>query len=58
MKKINSRKLQTALLRGAVTAFGCMATICVALFLNDIYGVIATLCIGGGVITLINSCIK
>ena len=58
MKKISSRKLQTALLRGAVTVSGGMATILTALFIEDIYGSIATLMVGGGVITLINSCIK
>lgn len=58
MKKIVNKKVQTALLRGAVTVSGCVATLCVALFLNDIYGVIATLCIGSGLICLVNSCIK
>ena len=56
MKKITSSKLQTALLRGAVTVSGCVATITTALFFDDIYGVLATLCVGGGLITLINSC--
>jgi hypothetical protein len=58
MKKITNKSLQTALLRGAVTVSGGMCTIITSLFINDIYGVIATLCVGGGVITLINSCIK
>ena len=58
MKKISSRKLQTALLRGAVLVSGGMCTVITALFLNDIYGSIATLMVGGGVITLINSYIK
>ena len=55
MKKISSRKLQTALLRGAVVVSGCVATITTALFFEDIYGVLATLCIGSGIICLINS---
>ena len=58
MKKISSRKLQTALLRGAVTVSGGMCTIITSLFVNDIYGVIAALMIGGGIICLINSHIK
>ena len=58
MKKISSRKLQTALLRGAVVVSGCVATITTALFFEDIYGVLATLCIGSGIICLINSHIK
>ena len=56
MKKTTNKQVQTALLRGAVTVSGCVATICVALFLNDIYGVLAVLFIGGGLITFINSC--
>ena len=58
MKKISSRKLQTALLRGAVATSGCVVTITTALFFEDIYGVLATLCIGSGLICLINSHIK
>lgn len=58
MKKITNKSLQTALLRGAVTASGCVLTSITALFFEDIYGVLATLMIGGGMITLINSCIK
>lgn len=58
MKKINSHKIQTALLRGAVLASGGMITIITSLFFEDIYGVLATLMIGGGLITLVNSCIK
>lgn len=58
MKKISSRKLQTALLRGAVTVSGGMCAVITALFINDIYGAIAALMIGGGLITLINSYIK
>lgn len=58
MKKISSRKLQTALLRGAVLVSGGMCTIITSLFFEDIYGVLATLCIGSGLICLINSHIK
>jgi hypothetical protein len=58
MKKISSRKLQTALLRGAVTVSGGMCTIITSLFVNDIYGSITTLMVGSGLICLINSHIK
>lgn len=58
MKKIVNKKVQTALLRGVVTVSGGMVTITTALFFEDIYGVLAALMIGGGMITLINSCIK
>lgn len=58
MKKITNKQVQTALLRGAVTVSGGMATILTALFLNDVYGSIATLMVGGGIICLINSHIK
>lgn len=56
MKKIVNKKVQTALLRGAVTVSGCVLTSITALFFEDIYGVLAVLMIGGGLITLINSC--
>lgn len=58
MKKITNSKIQTALYRGAVLVSGCVATAVTALFFEDIYGVLATLMIGGGLITLVNSCIK
>jgi hypothetical protein len=58
MKKIVNKKVQTALLRGAVTVSGCVATIITSLFFEDIYGVLTTLCIGSGLICLINSHIK
>lgn len=58
MKKITNKQVQAALLRGAVATSGCVATITTALFFEDIYGVLTTLMIGGGLITLINSCIK
>ena len=58
MKKITNKQVQTALLRGAVLVSGGMMAIIISLFINDIYGVIATLMIGGGLITTINSYIK
>jgi len=58
MKKITNKSLQTALLRGAVTVSGGMCAVMIALFINDIYGSIATLMVGGGIICLINSHIK
>lgn len=58
MKKISSRKLQTALLRGAVLVSGGMCIVITALFIEDIYGVLATLMIGSGLMSIINSCIK
>ena len=54
MKKIDNKSLQTALLRGAVLVSGCMLTGITALFFNDIYGVIATLMVGAGMIALID----
>ena len=57
MKKINSHKLQTALLRGAVLVSGCMLTGITVLFFNSIYGVVATLFLGAGMITLIDEAI-
>lgn len=58
MKKITNKSLQTALLRGAVAISEGMCAVITSLFINDIYGVIATLCIGSGLICLINSHIK
>lgn len=58
MKKITNKQVQTALLRGAVAVSGGMATILTALFIEDIYGVLATLMIGSGLISIINSYIK
>lgn len=58
MKKINSHKVQTALLRGAVAVSGGVMTIITSLFINDIYGVIATWFIGAGIICVINEHIK
>jgi hypothetical protein len=57
MKKITIKSLQTALLRGAALASGCMLTGITALFFNDIYGVIATLLLGAGMIVLIDETI-
>lgn len=58
MKKINSHKVQTALLRGAVTVSGGVMTIITSLLINDIYGVISTIFIGAGIICVINEHIK
>ena len=57
MKKINSHKLQTALLRGAVAVSGCIATAIASLFFDSIYGVVVTLCLGAGMIALIDEAI-
>lgn len=58
MKKVTNKQVQTALLRGAVVVSGGVMTVITSLFINDIYGVLATLCIGSGLICLINSHIK
>ena len=55
MKKITNSKIQTAPLRGVVLVSGCVATAVTALFFDDIYGVIATLMVGAGLICLINN---
>jgi hypothetical protein len=57
MKKITSKSLQAALLRGAVLVSGSMATIITALFSNSIYGVVVTLFLGAGMIALIDETI-
>lgn len=57
MKKINSHKVQAALLRGAVLVSGSMATIITALFSNSIYGVVVALFLGAGMIALIDETI-
>lgn len=57
MKKITNFKIQTALLRGAVLVSGSMATIITALFSNSIYGVVATLFLGAGMIALTDEAI-
>ena len=57
MKKINSHKLQTALLRGAVLLSGCMATVITSLFFDSIYGVAFTLSLGVAIIALIDEII-
>lgn len=49
MKKINSRKLQAALFKGAVLLAGGMCTVCVMLFCESIYGFILSTFIGGGI---------
>ena len=57
MKKITNKSLQTALLRGAVLVSGCTATAITSLFFEDIYGVVVTLCLGAGIIALIDEAI-
>ena len=54
MKRITNRKLQTALLRGAVLVSGSMLTGVTALFFQDIYAVLTTLFLGAAVIALID----
>lgn len=55
MKKITNTKFQKIILKAIVSSAGCVATLVAALFMDDIYGVIATLMVGGGLITLINN---
>ena len=57
MKKITNRKLQTALLRGAVLLSGCMATVMVTLFCNTLSDVILSLILGATIIALIDDTI-
>jgi hypothetical protein len=57
MKRITNKSLQTALLRGAVLVSGSMATIITTLFFDSIYGVAVTLCLGAGIIALIDEVI-
>lgn len=54
MKKITNTKFQKIILRAIASLAGCMATLVAVLFMNDIYEVIATLMIGGGITALIN----
>jgi hypothetical protein len=54
MKRITNKSLQTALLRGAVVVSGCIATAITSLFFDSIYGVVVTLCLGAGMIALID----
>ena len=54
MKKITNRKLQTALLRGAVLLSGGMATVMVALLCNTLSGVVLSLILGTVVTVLID----
>ena len=55
MKKITNTKFQKIILKAIVSLAGCVATLVAALFMDDIYGAIATLMVGGGLITLINN---
>lgn len=58
MKKMVNKKMQTALLKGAVMLVGSMCTLTTALFIDDVYGVITIIMVGSGLILLINSSIK
>lgn len=57
MKKINSHKLQTALLRGVVAVSGSLCIAMTALFFDSIYDVAVTLCLGAAAIALIDETI-
>ena len=57
MKKITNKSLQAALLRGAVLVSGCTATAITSLFFDSFYGVVVTLCLGAGIIALIDETI-
>lgn len=57
MKKITNKSLQAALLRGAAAVSGCTATAITSLFFDSIYGVVVTLCLGAGIIALIDEAI-
>ena len=57
MKRITNKKLQAALLRGAVAVSGCMATAITSLFFDSIYGVVVTLFLGAEMIALIDETI-
>jgi VIT1/CCC1 family predicted Fe2+/Mn2+ transporter len=58
MKKVINKKMQTALLKGAVMLVGSVCILTAALFIDDVYGAIATIMVGSGLILLINSSIK
>ena len=58
MKKITNKKLQAALLRGAVLLSGGTCTICAMLFCESIYSFILTTFIGGGIMSVIIEEIK
>jgi len=58
MKKITNKKLQTALLRGAVAMSGITCTLTVMLFVDSWYGIVAVACVGAGIITLMDEHIK
>jgi hypothetical protein len=49
MKKITNKKLQAALLRGAVLLSGGMCTICAMVLCESIYGFILATFVGGGI---------
>ena len=57
MKKIVSKSLQTALLRGAVAVSGSLCTAMAVVFCNSIYGVVVTLFLGAAIVALIDEAI-
>ena len=57
MKKVTTKLLQTALLRGAVAVSGSTATAVTALFIKNIYGVLTTLFLGAAIVVLIDEVI-
>lgn len=58
MKRITNKKLQTALLRGAVLLSGCMATVTAMLFCETIGSLAAILTLGVVCTTLIDNYIS
>lgn len=55
MKKVINKKMQTALLKGAVMLVGSVCILNAALFIDDVYGAITAIMVGSGVIMLISS---
>ena len=49
MKRITNKKMQAALLRGAVLLSGGACTICAMLFCDSVYGFILATFVGGGI---------
>lgn len=58
MKKITNKKLQTALLRGAVAMSGITCTLTVMLFVDSWYGILAVAFVGAGIVSTIDEHIK
>lgn len=53
MKKIIT-KFQKTILKALAILIVCLATLLDALFIDDVYGTLAILMVGGGLIVLIN----